>query len=142
VIRIVVDTNVLISAYEFGGNPARVIDKAAAGEIEIVISEPIMDEVCRILSRKLHWRPEALKELESVIGAYAKKVQPGEPVNVIKEDPADNRILECAAAGEADYIVTGDKDLLRLKRFGNISIATPAEFLRELERQLPTEQGP
>ena len=132
-VKIVADANVIISAYVFGGNPARVIDKALTGEIEMVISDPIAEEVRRVLSDKFHWPQEALKELESVIDSYARKVHPVETVEEVNEDPPDNRVLECAFEAKADFIVTGDRDLLRRERFRNILILRPADFLRAME---------
>ena len=61
-----------------------------------------------------------------------ERVQPTETVSIITEDPSDNRILECAAAGEVDYIVTGDKHLLKLEQFRNSPILKVAEFFKRL----------
>ena len=134
-VRIVADSNVLISAYHFRGTPARVIDMAVNGEIELTISDAILEEVRRNLRDKFDWPEKQLAELESIIAGYANKVSPSKCLDVVKADPTDNRILECAQAGEADYIVTGDNHLLRLRQFGNIRILKPGDFLRMLEGQ-------
>lgn len=129
-ITIVADTNIIISAYNFKGNPARVIDKAVTGEINMAISEPILVETRRVLRDKFGWPAEDLTELEAVIAVYTVRVNPTRLLNVVPDDPDDNRILECAATAEADYIITGDKHLLTLRQFGKIRIVTPADFLQ------------
>lgn len=134
-VRIVPDTNVIVSAYEFGGAPERVIDRAVAAEVEMYISPAIMAETVRILRDKFRWPTRELDELESLIGSYATSVTPTHALEVVKEDPTDNRILECAKAAEADYLKTGDKHLLKIKQFGLTRILKPADFLRTLEHE-------
>jgi putative PIN family toxin of toxin-antitoxin system len=134
VIRIVPDSNVVISAYHFGGTPAYVIDLGVIGEIEIAISVPILDEVRRNLKDKFGWPEDKLDDLESIISGYAIKVSPSERVDTVKSDPADNRILECALEARAGYVVSGDNHLLRLKQFRDIPIVKPADFLKLLKQ--------
>ena len=70
-----------------------------------------------------------MREGRAAIGDFTVLVHPRQPVSVVREDEADNRILECALAAGADAIVTGDHHLLELRRFGGVRIATPREFL-------------
>lgn len=98
-------------------------------EIQLAISDDILAEVSRVQTEKFSWLPEQLKNWESDILAFTENVRPTHRVDVITADPTDNRILECAVAAEADYIVTGDKHLLRLRAFVNTQIIRPAELL-------------
>ena len=102
---------------------------ADAGEIRIDISEFIIDEVLRTLRDKFEWSAERLQEAADQMTAIARKVAPSRTVDVLKEDPADNRILECAAQAKSDYLVTGDTGLLRLGSFEDIPIVKVADFL-------------
>jgi len=129
VLGITVDSNIWISAFNFPGKPRWLIDMADVGEVSLHISEPIMDEVLRVLRDKFQWTPEALQEAESQMNGIARKVTPTQAVDMVKEDPPDNRILECAAEAKSDYIVTGDKDLLRVGKFGSVTIMKVADFL-------------
>ena len=129
------DSNIWVSAFGYGGKPRRLIEMGDAGEIRIDISEFIIDEVLRTLREKFKWSPERLQEAADQMTAIARKVAPSRIVDALKEDPADNRILECAAEAKSEYIVTGDRGLLRLGRFEDIPIVTVAEFLEVVSRQ-------
>ena len=109
--RIVADTNIYISALNFSGMADEVL--ALGG----------------VLARKFRWSATRVREARAAIGDFTVLVHPREPVSVVREDEADNRILECAPAAGADAIVTGDHHLLELRRFGGVRITTPREFL-------------
>jgi predicted nucleic acid-binding protein len=105
VIRVTADTNIFVSALNYaGGKPSQLLDLARKGEINLTVSAAILDEMAEMLQRAVQ-------------------------LDVIKEDPDDNRILECAVASGSDYIVSGDKDLLRLGRYDSIRILTVSDFL-------------
>ena len=127
--RIVADTNVYISALNFAGIADQVLTLGRAGVIDVFISQPILEEIAGVLLRKFHWTVPRVREATRAICNFAVLVIPGESVNAVHEDEPDNRILECAVAAGADVIVTGDQHLLKLKRFQNIMIVTPREFL-------------
>ena len=129
------DSNIWVSAFGFGGNPRRLIEMADAGEIQIDISEFIIDEVLRTLRVKFEWSAERLQEAADQMTVIARKVAPSRTVDILKEDPADNRILECAAHAKSDYLVTGDTELLRLGSFEDIPIVKVADFLEVVSRQ-------
>jgi putative PIN family toxin of toxin-antitoxin system len=114
-------------------NRASLIEMAAEGDIRITISSEIVEEVLRVLRLKFRWSAEALAGARKEMETIGRKVTPREPVDVIKEDPQDNRILECAQAGRSDYIVSGDRDLLRLRVFRDIPIVKVADFLAAVE---------
>ena len=102
---------------------------ADAGQIRIDISEPIVQEVPRVLRLKFEWRPGALQAAELQMNAIAHKVAPMQAVDVVKDDPSDNRILECAVEARSDCFVTGDKDLLRHGQHESIRILNASELL-------------
>ncbi len=126
---ITVDTNVYISAIEYGGKPYELLERAIAGEFDVASSLPILEEVLRILRDKFKRSDGDVAEAEAWIRGLAGFYMPTRTVNVISEDPDDNRILECAVASGSDVIVTGDRDLLRRGQYEGIKILTPARFL-------------
>jgi uncharacterized protein len=121
VIRVTADSNIYISALHFGGSPDDFLSLARAGLINLTISDDILDEVTRVLRDKFGWTKEA--------------VMPQEKVNAVKEDPTDNRILECAIAGKSEYLVTRDNHLLNLKSFKSTEIIKVADFLEMIRKQ-------
>jgi uncharacterized protein len=128
---IVFDSNVYISALVFSkGNPRALLQMATDGDLQVAVSDPILQEVRRVLHEKFHLSSEDLQEAEELIAGCTQRVVPTESLTVIVEDPDDDRILECAVEADADVIVSGDKDLLRLGNFRGIRIVSPAEFLR------------
>lgn len=127
--RIVADTNVYISALNFAGTADEVLALGRAGAIDVFISQPILDEVADVLTRKFRWTATRVREARRAIASFVSLVSPGEVIKVIREDEPDNRILECAVAADAEAVVTGDQHLLKLKRFRGIAIVSPREFL-------------
>lgn len=127
------DSNIYVSALQFGGVPARFLDLAAAGEFRLDISEAILNETLNVLRDKFHWTEADLRDAESTIAASTRRVTPTETLDIIKVDPSDNRILECASAAQSDYIVTGDKrHILPLGSHGGIPVVKLADFMRQL----------
>lgn len=124
------DTNVYVSALAFGGKPLQLLEMAAQGLIRLSISDAILQETIRVLGDKFQWEAAALREVDAAIRSIAEVVAPTQTVDVIKSDPPDNRVLECAAEAKSNYIVSGDGDLLKLGRFGDIPIVRVAEFLK------------
>jgi putative PIN family toxin of toxin-antitoxin system len=118
VLRVTADTNLYISAFNFGGNPARFLRLAQAEVFRLFLSEAILMEVGRVLRRKkFGWPQEQIENAQEQLMRISQCVEPTETLHVITADPTDDRILECAAAAKADYIVSGDKHLLALKSF-------------------------
>ena len=128
-VGVTADSNIYISALNFGGPPDRLLDMARAGDIELHISDDIRGEVLRVLRDKFRWTDEALALAKDRIGDFTKTIQPGQAVQIITADPTDNRIIKCALAGKSDYIVTGDKHLLDLGQVGDVKMVKPADFL-------------
>ena len=130
--KVVFDTNVLISAILFGGSPRKCLDLAIEGEIELYLSKKIIREVEGVLSReKLNIAEENLRYIISSLDSIAKFVSPKSKLDIIKKDPQDNKLLECAIESEADFIISGDIHLLELSEFRKIKILKPAEFLKQ-----------
>ena len=128
--KVVFDTNIYISAILFGGNPRQCLELAREKSFELFSSKAILLEFSQELHQKFHWRKEEVKETIEGILVFAKPVTPKVKVNIIKDAPKDNRILECALEVEADYIVSGDKKhLLSLGKFRNIPIISAKQFL-------------
>ena len=132
--RVVLDTNVYISAVLFGGKPERIRLLAKEGEIEVLVSEAVLFEISEILRRKFGWTSSKISLLIDDIRLYVTLIIPGRRISRIKEDDTDNRILECAVEGEAYYIVSRDKrHLLPLKEYRGIKILSPRGLLERLE---------
>jgi putative PIN family toxin of toxin-antitoxin system len=127
-LRVVIDTNVIVSALNFGGNPKAVLELARKNRIQNVTSPFILNEVEKVLTQKFRWQKDITQEIISDLCNFSQLVNPPKSLAVISYPP-DNRILECAVAGEADYIVSGDRHLTDLKTYGKINILTPTEFL-------------
>jgi putative PIN family toxin of toxin-antitoxin system len=129
--RVVFDTNVLISAFIFGRNPERLFDLARFGELQLIVSPDILMEFASILKEKFAWAEDDIAEAITAIGYSSELVRPAEKLKVVSDD-ADNRILECAMAGEASFIVSGDHHLLDLEEHEGIRIVRPKAFLKFL----------
>jgi putative PIN family toxin of toxin-antitoxin system len=127
-LRIVFDTNVYISAALFGRRAERVMQLASIGQVQLIISEAILAELRRRLREKMAWPEDRIQLFVDVVLELAEVVEPTITLDVVPDDADDNRILECAVAGEAALIVTFDKDLPRLKSYEMIGIITPRQL--------------
>jgi putative PIN family toxin of toxin-antitoxin system len=134
VTRVVLDTNVLISAVVYGGNPRKILEAVISGTIQMSISEAIIQEVQEVLQRpqfglSIQFVHNTVAELTSL----AEWVTPRKHHQLIKEDPSDNLVLDCAVAADADYLVTGDSHLLRLQKCDEVRILTPQALVELLQ---------
>jgi putative PIN family toxin of toxin-antitoxin system len=128
--RVVIDTNVIVSGLAFKGQPREVLDLAWKGEIEVYISPFILRELTGTLKKDFGWSNEQIKDTIQRIKAKTNSIRPKIKVSVVKEKEDDNRILECAIEGNAQYLISGDKKhLLPLKQYQGIKILSPAQFL-------------
>lgn len=133
--KVVLDTNVLISAFVFpGGAPEFVYRAAIEGRIDIVTSPALLAELGRVLSDKFGWEDAMVEAAVAQVARIGIVVRPGEDVHVIERDPADDRVLEAAREGSVEVIVSGDRHLLRLSRWEEIRIVRPADLLGEIGR--------
>jgi len=129
VIKLVVDTNILVSSVFWSGNPYKIIQKGLNQEVLIFTSENILKELKTVLKRDFHIQQQ---EIEDIIDAFTLFLYPTittEKINIIKEDEKDNIILDCAISCKANYIVSGDKHLLNLKQYKGIKIISARGFL-------------
>jgi uncharacterized protein len=128
-VRVVFDTNVLVAAFLTEGVCSTLLVRARRRECELILSTDIIRELERILRGKFALSAKELSDVRKVLGEAAKEVcLDVEPIAPVCRDPDDDRILACALQAHADYIVTGDEDLLILKRHDAIHIVTPRDF--------------
>jgi putative PIN family toxin of toxin-antitoxin system len=128
-VRVVFDSNILVSALVFPGKQAeRAVLRIIEGQDQLLISKPIVDEVLRVLARKFARDPEELSRVAVFLSDLADMMLPRRRVRVLKDD-ADNRILECAVTGHADLIVTGDQAMLELGAFEGIRLLSLRTYL-------------
>jgi putative PIN family toxin of toxin-antitoxin system len=131
-VKVVADTNVLVSALIFpGGSPEAFYRLALERRIELVTSRPLLAELGRVLTEKFGWEPERAEDAVEQMIRLAEVVHPQDTVSEIEADPADNRVLEAATEGKADAIVSGDRHLLSLGSWRGIRIQAPAAFVAE-----------
>jgi putative PIN family toxin of toxin-antitoxin system len=127
--RVVFDTNILVSALVFpGGQGDIALRRIVDGSDQLVLSRAIVDELLEVLGRKFARDAEELAHVAVFVTELATMVSPRRRLHVAKDEP-DNRVLECALAGRAQAIVTGDKALLALKDFEGIPVVTLAAWL-------------
>src|ERR1039458_7167930 len=133
-VKVVLDTNIYISALAFpGGRADEALRLAFEGRYQLFLSPAILAELANVLERKFSWdRPRSL-EACLMLSEIAKVVRPKTRLSELKDEP-DNRIMECALSAHADRIVSGDHHLLDLGEFRGIRIATLAEFVAEVRR--------
>jgi len=130
-VKVVFDTNILVSALVFpGGRGEAALRRIVEEQDQLVISKPIIDELLGILGRKFARDAEELAHAAVFLSELGILVKPRQRLRVVKDDP-DNRILECAIAGRADAIVTGDKALLGLREYQGVRILSLREYLDE-----------
>lgn len=129
--RVVADTNVFLSALVFGGPPEEIMDLAREGQIELLVSSAILLELATVLRGKFDWYETEVADAIRAIGYCSKSVDPDSVIKEIKDDP-DNRVLECAVEGGADFIVSGDHHLLELESFRGVRIMKARDLLNTL----------
>ncbi len=135
-IKIVLDTNVFVSALiSTRSNPALLLD-AAGKNYSLFVSKELISELEDVISReKFGFTKEKINEAIAAILSFSEVVNPGIKLDVIKSDPDDNKILECAVACGVDYLVSGDAHLLELEEYMGIKIITPKAALDMLNIQ-------
>lgn len=136
--RVVIDTNVIVSGFLFGGTPAEVLKLAASGEIAACFTDETVKEAYRTFKKSD--LDEYKKRLEDPVEVMLDRLvresfrfpTPTDIPLLITQDPSDNHFLACALTAQAEYIVSGDKHLLKLKSFAGIPIVAPRQFLKRL----------
>lgn len=131
--KVVLDTNILISAFVFpGGVPEFVYRAGIEKRIDLVTSPPLLAEFGRVLIEKFGWDSAMTERAVGQVARVANMVRPTTTVRVVEDDPSDDRVLEAAAMGEAEVIVSGDGHLTRIGEWEGIRILTAPGLLAEL----------
>ena len=132
--KVVLDSNIFVSSFFWKGNPRKVFDRVTNGVDELFITDEILDEITRVMSRKkFNLNINEIKDYVNVIESYSIKLICKSKLKKISRDIDDDKILQCGLEGNVDFIITGDDDLLVLKNYENIKIVTPKEYLNLLE---------
>ena len=128
--KVVLDNNVLVSAFGWHGTPEEVMKLVTTGKIVNFTSMEMLAELARVVSYPKLCFPESLQaEIIETVFTSSSLVNVSEPLNIIKPDPTDNRVLECAVTACVDYIISGDAHLLELGIFKKIQIVKAKDFL-------------
>jgi uncharacterized protein len=128
-VRVVFDTNIFISAFVIPGSLAeKTILRIIEEKDSLLISRDIIDEVLSVLSSKFGRNREGLSHVAVTLSELAELVNPARRIKILK-DESDNRILECAIYGEADFLVTGDKKILQLQEYKGVKIISLRGYL-------------
>jgi putative PIN family toxin of toxin-antitoxin system len=127
--RVVFDTNIFISAFVIPGSLAeKAVRKIIEGEDTLLLSKEILDELLSVLSTKFSRDREEISRMAVILSEMVEWVRPTLRISVLKDEP-DNRILECAVFGKADIIVTGDKEMLRLRKYETTKMVSLKAYL-------------
>lgn len=132
--RVVLDTNIWLSAIFWEGEAHKLIKKLKRKDAEIFISEYILSEIIDVLNKEAKFQKFikdmkiATEDLLRTILYMARLIKPKTRLRIIKEHSPDNRILECAVDGKVNYLISYDNHLLKLRKYKNIEILTPTEF--------------
>ena len=130
--KVVLDTNIFISSIFWKGNPHKIVELALDREIQVFTSIEILNELEKVLKEKFKQEREFIDEQIALIIEYVEIISPKNKVDIVKEDPDDNKIIECAITAEAGYIISGDPHLTKIKEVFGVKILKPAEFLELL----------
>ena len=128
--KIVLDANIFISSFFWGGNPRSVLERVIKGIDELFITKEIIDEIEDVL-----WRPKFNVDKEEIIyfinsiEEIGNKIVPQRRISGGSRDKSDNKYIECGVAANVDYIISGDIHLLELKEYENVKIVTAREYL-------------
>ena len=136
--RVVLDTNVLISAVISTGVPHDIVVAGYEGEFQLIVSEATVTEFRETLQKypdRFGLTDEEIRTEVETLQYFAQLVNPDEEVNAVEDDPDDDKFLEAAVAGNAQYLVSGDQHLLTLDSFRDIEIITPRTFYERLESE-------
>lgn len=135
--KVVIDTNIFVSSF-LGGNPRRIIDLWKKGRITLCLSKDILDEYFEVLQRIGLKNDEELKELLSLLSKGFNIIFTAKTpkINAVKDDPDDDKFIECAVALKAEVIVSGDKAVKEIGDYMGIRILSPRQFVDQFESDL------
>jgi uncharacterized protein len=133
--KIVIDTNIYISAVFWGGKPRELVDLGRSGQISIFTSLEIEQEILRKLKTKFRLSDEESAQILLDFSTFTNLVKISRKLTVIDDDPDDNKFIECALSSMSEFIVSGDKHLLKLENYNGIRILKAAEFLSLISKE-------
>ena len=127
--KLVLDTNIYISSFFWGGNPRKIMERVISGTDSLFVSKEILAEVSSVMARpKFNVREEYINQFINAIEEIAYHVKLTGVIQNVCRDKDDDKIIECAILSDTDYIITGDDDLLTIKEFCGIKIITVNEY--------------
>ena len=133
--KIVIDSNIFISSFFWGGNPSEVFERVINGFDELFITNEIINEIISVMiGNKFTVNNNEVDDYIEIIKKYSKNVDSKNETIILSRDQDDNKILQCAYDGNVDYIITGDKDLLVLSEFESIKILNPSDYLKMIRK--------
>ncbi|MDR2357451.1 MAG: putative toxin-antitoxin system toxin component, PIN family [Oscillospiraceae bacterium] len=128
--KIVLDANIFISSFFWGGNPRKVLERVIAGIDVLFITKEILDEIYDVIRRpKFHTNEDEINYFINSIDEIANKIAPKRRIKNGSRDKTDNKYIECGITANADYIISGDIHLLELKGYKKIRIITAKNYL-------------
>jgi len=131
--RIVIDSNVFVSSYYYGGNPRLVVERVLNELDELFVSDEILNEIEEVLNRpKFKGNKSDIEKFMNFLKETANFINPSEQID-LSRDKKDNKYIECAVVADADFIVSGDIHLLELKEYGKIKILKAKAYLDVVE---------
>lgn len=133
--KIVIDTNIYISAIFWGGKPREVVDLGRSGQVSIFRSSEIEEEIVKKLKTKFGLSDEESAQILLDFSTFTTLIKIHRRITVIDDDPDDNKFIECAVSSMSGFIVSGDKHLLRLKNYKGIEILNAVEFLYMISKE-------
>jgi hypothetical protein len=139
-VKVVCDTNVIISGLLFGGHARRILQLASSGLVTNFLSPDILREAEDVLRRpKFGLRPEQAIEIIALLKDTFEIVIPSLKIQAIQSDPEDNHVIETALAAQAEFVISGDKHLLKLTEWEGIPVVSPAQFIETIIGQQPAQ---
>ncbi|TAN41078.1 MAG: putative toxin-antitoxin system toxin component, PIN family [Nitrospirae bacterium] len=128
--KVVIDTNIFVSSF-FGGKPRKIIDLWKTGEITLCLSSAVLDEYIDVL-RRIGMKDES--ELDELLSLFSRGINilfttKTPKIKIVRDDPDDDKLIECAAALKADAVITGDAKILAVEEYMGIKILSPQQFL-------------
>ncbi|PIN93488.1 putative toxin-antitoxin system toxin component, PIN family [Candidatus Pacearchaeota archaeon CG10_big_fil_rev_8_21_14_0_10_31_24] len=129
--KITLDTNFLISSTQWKNSVAhKILIKLIRNNYELFTTEEILTEFSEVLARDFEYENNEIEKILTNVLGFVKIIKPNIKIEVVKEDPDDDKIIECAISSSSDYIITYDKHLLNLKEYEEIKIITPEEAMK------------
>ena len=132
--KLVLDTNIFISAFYWGGSPQKILDRIIKGIDELYISDEILNEISAVMSRpKFKSTPEIIEKYIKTIEKFGKKISISGKIKGICRDKEDDDKIECGITSGADFLITGDDDLLILGSYQNLKILSVNDYLNMIK---------